>query len=77
MESGVGRLCNQVEDSKHKENRRNLLGVAALLLLSSKLSDARQRTRQMIDCNEWLQEQRKEEKKEDPKLNQDWGTEKL
>ncbi len=35
------------------------------MLLLSKISDARQRTtRQVIDRNKWLQEQRREEKKE-------------
>ena len=74
METGVGRLCKQVEESEQEENRRSILGVQALLmLLSSKISDARQRTtRQVIDRNKWLQEQRKQEK-DALKLNQLWG----
>jgi hypothetical protein len=72
METGVGRLCKQVEESEQEENRRSILGVQALLMLSSsKISDARQRTtRQVIDRNKWLQEQRKQEKKDALKLNQ-------
>jgi hypothetical protein len=75
METGVGRLCYQVEDSKQEENRHSILGVEALLmLLLSKISDAcQQTTRQVIDRNKWLQEQRKQEKKDDLKLNQLWG----
>jgi hypothetical protein len=75
METGVGRLCKQVEESEQEENRRSILGVQALLmLLSSKISDACQRTtRQVIDRNKWLQEQRKQEKKDALKLNQLWG----
>ena len=72
METGVGRLCKQVEDSEQEENRRSILGVQALLMLSSsKISDASQRTtRQVIDRNKWLQEQRKQEKKDALKLDQ-------
>ncbi len=79
MESGAGRLCNQVEDSKQEESKCNILGVEAMLmLLSSKSSDACQRTtRQVIDCNNRLREQWREEKKEDLKLNHHWGAGKL
>ncbi len=79
VKTGVGRLCNQVEDSEQEENRHNILGVEALLmLLSSMISDACQRTtRQVIDRNKWLQEQQKQEKKDDLKLNQHQGTGKL
>jgi hypothetical protein len=75
METGVGRLCKLVEESEQEENRRSILGVQALLMLSSsKISDTRQRTtRQVIDRNKWLQEQRKQEKKDALKLNQLWG----
>ncbi len=53
---------------------RNILGVEALLMLwSSKIFDGHRTTRRVINRNKWLQEQRKQEKKDDHKLNQHWG----